>query len=632
MRAAAASLSFLLCTALLLCSEPGAQAQPTGFDAATPAPSQVDPLIQHVGGRQTTDLGGGWPAIIDPYENGYYNYRYEPTPAGYFVNRQPQDPDDLIEYDFAASEPLEVPGDWNSQRPELFLYEGTVWYGKTFDYALPEERRLFVHVGAANYEARAYLNGAPLGVHVGGFTPFNLEVTDRVRATGNFLAFKVDNARRRDGVPTVNTDWWNYGGLTRPVRLVEVPATFVRDYALHLDPAAPDILAGWVQLDGADARQTVTVRIPDAEFAHTVETDADGYAAFRVAAPDLRRWSPEDPHRYAVVVEAETDRVADTMGFRTLTTRGADLLLNGVPVFLRGISIHEEALGGGRAYTRAQARTLLGWAKDLGCNFVRLAHYPHNEAMVREAEAMGLLVWAEIPVYWTILWGHAEVYALARQQLREMVARDRNRAAVALWSVANETPRSEARLAFLTGLIDEARRLDPTRLITAATEVTFEGRTLVLDDPLGDHLDVIGVNEYLGWYGDTPVAEIAAFRIQSTFDKPLVVSEFGAGAKYGLRGDAGTIWTEDYQAALYRQQIALLREVDVLRGMSPWILMDFRSPRRPLPGIQDFWNRKGLLSERGQRKLAFGVLQAFYGALARQDAGDNSRQGSSATR
>ena len=106
-------------------------------------------------------------------------------------------------------------------------------------------------------------------------------------------------------------------------------------------------------------------------------------------------------------------------------------------------------------------------------------------------------------------------------------------------------------------------------------------------------------------------------RWETTVEKPLVLSEFGAGALYGLRGDSLTRWSEDYQAYLYDEQIAMLRQVPFLRGLSPWILMDFRSPRRPLPTIQDFWNRKGLLSERGERKLAFGVLQRFYAEVAR---------------
>ena len=579
----------------------------------TPLAASAQPLI-NVDARQTTSLNGSWATIVDPFENGYYNYRYEPHSNGYFANQKPQSKRDLVEYDFDTSARLHVPGDWNTQRDDLFFYEGTVWYKHDFDYALPPGRRLFVYFGAANYEARTYLNGEALGMHTGGFTPFSYEITDQVQPQDNAIIVKVDAKRRRDGVPTVNTDWWNYGGLTRRVLLVEVPETFIQDYFIQLDPEDPKQVAGWVQLDGPAAQQAVDIRIPEANITQQVTTNAEGRATFRFSA-NLTRWSPEEPVLYDVEVIAEADTVRDAIGFRHLDTRGTEVLLNGEPVYLRGISIHEEApLRGGRAYSPEDARTLLTWAKELGCNYVRLAHYPHNEYMLREADRMGLMVWAEIPVYWTILWSNPDTYALAEQQLTEMITRDKNRASVVIWSVANETPRSDARLAFLKNLIDQARALDPTRLLSAATELTYEGPDITVDDPLSEYLDVIGANEYLGWYSGRP-EDIPQVRWHSEFDKPLVISEFGGGALYGHHGEATTRWTEEYQAMLYRYQLDMLREVEFLRGMSPWILADFRSPRRHLPVIQDFWNRKGLISDQGFRKQAFYVLQAFYESI-----------------
>ncbi|MEM1181665.1 MAG: glycoside hydrolase family 2 TIM barrel-domain containing protein [Acidobacteriota bacterium] len=580
--------------------------------ASTSGPAAAaEAQLQNVDGRRVTSLDGAWRTIVDPFENGYYNYRMQPHSDGYFRDAKPADPSALQEYDFETSPTLQVPGDWNSQRPELFFYEGTVWYRRLFEAEKEPGRRLFLHFGAVNYEARVWLNGESLGFHRGGFTPFGFEITPLVRSGSNSLVVKVDNKRHRDAVPTVNTDWWNYGGLTRSVRLVDLPATFVRDYALRLREDGG--IEGWAQLDGPD-RHPVTVRIPELEAEVSAEPDAEGRARFHLdVRPD--RWSPQSPKLYAVEIaqagDPPDDVVLDTIGFRSIAVRGDEILLNGQPVFLRGISIHEEAPGGGRATGPEHARTLLGWAKELGCNFVRLAHYPHNEHMVREAERMGLMVWAEIPVYWTILWQNPDTYALAEQQLREMIVRDKNRASVVIWSVANETPRGEARLRFLKGLIAEARRLDPDRLISAATEVTTREDGIHLDDPLIESLDVLGVNEYVGWYWGAP-EEARATRWHSRHNKPLVISEFGAGATAGLHGDASERWTEEYQERVYLEQVAMLRQIPFLQGVSPWILMDFRSPRRPLPGIQDFWNRKGLLSERGQRKKAFYVLQEFY--------------------
>jgi len=574
------------------------------------------PTIQNVHARTTRDLGGSWRVIVDPYDAGYLDYRGSPqTSDGYFADRKPAAPSDRIEYDFDRSEALAVPGDWNSQRRELFLYEGTVWYRTRFDAAPGPGRRRFLRFGAANERARVYLNGAQVGEHRGGFTPFDVEVTDRLRPEDNSLVVQVDDRRRRDGVPALQTDWWNYGGLTREVLLVDLPATFLRDYVLQLDPAGVGRVSGWIQLDGPMRRQDVTVSIPEAGVRAVVRTDADGFARVELEA-ELERWSPRRPRLYAVEISAETDRVVDRIGFRTVQTRGTEILLNGEPVFLRGICLHEQApLREGRGHGRADAQVLLGWAQELGANFVRLAHYPHDEHTVRLADEMGLLVWAEIPVYWTIDWEDAGTLANASAQLTEVVSRDRNRASVIVWSVGNETPLTPARLRFLQALVRRARELDPTRLVSAALERREVNPLLQrIDDPLGADLDVLGCNEYLGWYDGLPDRP-EGVRWETPFCKPLVVTELGADALAGYHGDALTRWTEEYQAAVYEHQLRMLEGIPFLAGMSPWILSDFRSPRRTLPGIQDGWNRKGLVSERGERKLAFEILARHYRKL-----------------
>jgi beta-glucuronidase len=549
--------------------------------------------------------------IIDPYENGFYYYRYEENPNGYFKNAKPKLKSDLVEYDFDKSEKLNVPGDWNTQRADLFFYEGTVWYKKSFEYQLKQGRRSFIHFGAVNYNAKIYLNGEKIGEHTGGFTAFNFEITSTLKDGENFIIIKVDNKRFREGVPTLNTDWWNYGGITRDVNIVEVPAVFIYDYFIQLNPKKENRISGWIKLSGVKSSQQVKIKIQEAGIENIFVTNNDGYCSFDFDAV-LQLWSIESPKLYDVIIETEKDTIADQIGFRKIEVSGTDILLNGKPVFLRGISIHEESpIRGGRAYSLDDAEQLLTGAKELGCNFVRLAHYPHNEYMTRLADKMGILVWSEIPVYWTILWDNKETYKLALQQLSEMITRDKNRASVIIWSVANETPRSEKRLSFLTELITKAREFDPTRLISAATELSYRNNIITVDDPLSRYLDVIGANEYLGWYSNS-IEEIKKFEWSTEFQKPLIITEFGGGALYGLHGDEQTCWTEEFQDAIYREQINMLGKVDFLSGMSPWILYDFRSPRRPLPKIQDFYNRKGLISNEGYKKKAFYTLQKFY--------------------
>jgi beta-glucuronidase len=507
-----------------------------------------------------------------------------------------------------------VPGDWNTQKEKLLFYEGPLWYEKSFTYSKQEHTRVFVYFGAVNYRARIYLNGEALGEHEGGFTPFDFEVTQLLHNGDNFLVVEASNQRRDDAIPALHTDWWNFGGITRDVILIETPETFIRDYWIQLAKGSRDQIDGWVQLDGnRGPQQRVLIEIPEAGIETSTITNADGRAGFHVPAK-LQLWSPKSPKLYDVKISAGDDTVHDSIGFRTIETRGSQILLNGEPIFLRGISLHEEApVRGGRAYSEDDARTLLEWAKELGCNFVRLAHYPHNENEIRLADRMGLLVWSEIPVYWDIAWKSPAALANAESQLRDMIARDHNRAAIILWSLSNETPVEPDRLTFLRALAQDARHLDSTRLITSAmNRVEDDGADRhVLRDPLGQFLDVLGLNEYFGWYYGRP-EDADHQNWTSIYDKPLIISEFGGDGAYGRHGDAAARWTEEYQASLFVHQLNMVNKIPHLAGLSPWVLMDFRSPRRPLPGIQDYFNRKGLFSNTGQRKQAFFVLQKFY--------------------
>lgn len=586
----------------------------------------VNAVCAQESGRVTKTLNGKWHVIVDPYENGYYNYRRQPFDAepnpggGYFLDRKPANRSELIEYDFDTSPTLQVPGDWNSQDERLFYYEGTVWYRRTFDYApVAANRRVLVHFGAANYQADVYLNGTKLGRHIGGFTPFEFDITHLLRAKRNSLVVKVDNARHFDAVPTVNTDWWNYGGLTRDVTLVETSRTFIADYRLQLVPGSGNRIAAHVRVEGATEPLRVRLSIPELGIAASAMSDAQGKAMFDVSSSKLQRWSPESPKLYDIEITAGEDRVSDRMGFRHIAVRGTDVLLNGKPIFLRGISLHEEnPFRGGRAYSVEDARLLLGWAKELGCNFVRLAHYPHNEHMARVADELGLMLWEEIPVYWTIQWDNAATLANAKQQLSELITRDRNRASVIVWSVANETPVSEARTRFLRQLVDTARALDSSRLISAAMEVETDPADpnhRIVNDPFGAYTDLLSFNQYIGWYDGLP-DKLDNIRWSFAYEKPVIISEFGADALQGLHADRLTRFSEEYQEDLYRRTLAMLKRIPQWRGTTPWILVDFRSPRRPLPHIQDGWNRKGLIGENGTKKKAFYVLQDFYRDMA----------------
>src|SRR5215470_375892 len=576
---------------------------------------QPTTLLVDVDHRQQTSLDGPWHYIVDPYRNGIGNQPDKPNLKGYAKNAHPVPGGALQEYDFAQSPTLQVPGDWNSQKPELFFYEGLLWYQRDFDYQPKPRTRVFLHFGAVNYAAQVFVNDKYICQHEGGFTPFDCEVTGSVNAGTNFVVIAVDNQRQVERVPGIKTDWWNYGGITREVSLVEVPENFIDDYSLQLQKGTDNHLAGYVHVAGAAAGEKVALRIPELKTDQTAETDTSGRAAFTLSAQNLQRWSPVSPKLYNIEMRTANDTLNDDVGFRTVEVQGEQIVLNGQPLFLRGICIHAEApYRSGRAWSEQDAETLLGWAHELDANFVRLAHYPHDEHMTRVADKLGILVWSEIPVYWGNAWTNPHTFDVASQQLHEMIRRDNNKASVIMWSMSNETPISPERTEFIGKLAGLARQQDPTRLITSAMVIPHRhsgDETIVMDDPLGQYLDVLGYNEYFGWYSDKP-SEIPQIKWENPAHKPLIISEFGAEAKAGLHKDADYRFSEEYQANVFQQQFQMFKNIPFLAGMTPWLLMDFRSPVRQLPGIQDYYNRKGLISDKGEKKKAFSVLQEYY--------------------
>ena len=583
-------------------------------------------LIANISSRKTISLNGKWQYIIDPYETGFYDYRYQEKnandPEAYWNTDVPKNKTDRKEHGYSDKYTLNVPGDWNSQAAKFLYYEGTVWYKKSFDFVQSNSsERIFLYFGAVNYRADVYLNGKKLGMHKGGFTPFNFEIPpDLLKAKANFLVVKVDNKRLKDEIPTLNTDWWNYGGITRDVALVMVPKNFIQSYSIHLTKkstespqSAESAIEGWIKLNGTTlANEEVVLEIPELKFRKQIPAATDS-VGFSFAIDHLQLWSPANPKLYQVAITSNSDKVKEKIGFKTVEVQAKQILLNGKPIFLRGICVHEEIPQRmGRAYSRQDALQLLKEVKELNANMVRLAHYPHNENMTRVADSIGILVWSEIPVYWTIDFGNADVLEKAKAQLKEMIDRDRNRASVIIWSVGNETPVNDTRTNFMKELVATARKFDNTRLVSAALESHTDNNVHIIDDPLGESVDLVSVNEYLGWYGGLP-GDCRTATWQVKYNKPLFFSETGAEALGGFHGDSLTRWSEEYQEWYYREQVQMMKRMpDNFVGLSPWILNDFRSPRRNNPVYQDGWNNKGLVSHGGKRKKAFYVLADYY--------------------
>ena len=589
-------------------------------------------VLTNADSRGGIDLSGPWHYSIDPFRDGLNGFHGGAAADGHrryddrdVATVMQNDPEALFEYDMRRAPVAQVPGSWVGYDPTLRYYDGLVWYQRAFTASHRAGQRAFLRLGAADYTSRVYLNGAFVGFHEGGFTPFAFEVTSLLHDGENRVTIGVDSTRTPASLPPPVTDWDNYGGITRPVRLVVTPQTFIDDFWIRL--AGDGRIAVSLRLDGPKAAGApVAVAIAALGLRMAGKTDAKGtWSASAAAPPSLKRWSPDAPALYDVEADAGEDVLRDRVGFRTIQVRGDDILLNGKPVFLRGISLHGEEFGANpsRRLTPDAVRALLLEAKALIANYVRLAHYPHPEIATRLADELGLMVWSEIPVYWLVKFNDPATLNLARRMLAENILRDRNRASVIIWSVGNETPLGAARDVFLARLADDARALDGTRLVSAALlthRIERAGHMdTMIDDPLIPHLDVMAVNTYDGWYNSTPLSSLPATTWRSNYDKPLILSEFGADALAGFR-DTKYLhkFSEDFQAEYYRQTLAMADAIPFLRGMSPWILKDFRSPRRQHPVYQNGWNRKGLESETGRRKLAFDILAGYYRRLTAQ--------------
>lgn len=565
--------------------------------------------IQNVYGRHSTSLNGKWSAIVDPYDAGY-NMRV-------FLDRKSRPSGNFYEYDFDGATRLNVPGDWNSQRDELKYYEGTVWYARHFNFTPTGHQRHFLYFAGVSNRCKVYLNGQLIATHEGAFTPFQVEVGDKLVSGDNLLVVAVNNTRRVDAIPAMSFDWWNYGGITRDVMLVTLPDTYISDYFIRLDKHRSDLLLADVSLSRPVAGQRIVVTIPGAGVKMQLTTDANGVASGRLSVRKLQRWSPDKPTLYATTITAPNDTVTEQIGFRNINVEKTKVLLNGQPVFLRGVSFHEEiAQRMGRATSMADAVALVTEAKNLGCNMVRLAHYQQNEYIVREAERQGLMVWQEVPVWQSIDFTNDSTLRKAQQMLRETILRDRNRCADCFWGIANETKNTPARNRFLAQLLKTGKEMDTTRLFVAAFDLAYFDKQqdeFVMHDDFYPNLDLVGINKYMGWYAKWP-KDPSQIRWNVAPGKPLLISEFGGEALYGQHGDDTNpdSWSEDYQAKLYRDNLRMFENITNLCGISPWVLFDFRSPTRLHSTNQEGWNRKGLISDQGQRKEAWYIMHDYY--------------------
>jgi beta-glucuronidase len=573
-------------------------------------------LLDHTGlinisGRETESLNGKWFFHVDPYDTCRRAKWFEEKRRDDSGAEQPAD------WDWEAWKTISVPSTWNVQERELFYYEGSGIYVRDFRY-VPKEtgERFFLCFEGAAYETSVFLNGVFIGTHDGGSTPFTVDIGGRVKPDGeNRLIVVVDARRSPFRVPMDNTDWFNYGGLYRDVYLVRTPQAYIKDWFIRL---VPDGTFSNIRIDvfvSGAAGGKAFLDIPELGVRQEITVEQGrGSGLLPVNPEKLTLWCPDNPKLYDFFLrycseEGGTDQVKDRAGFREIAVRGREILLNGKKIFLKGISLHEDHYLLGKTTNPEIIRAAIRDLRKMNGNYFRLAHYPHDRRFARIADEEGVLLWEEIPVYWAVAFNNQNTYRDAENQLCELILRDRNCASVIIWSVGNENADTEARLAFMSGLVKKARALDETRLLSAACLVNTA--KLKIEDSLSGFLDITGLNEYYGWY-DRNFDKLSAILSNSDPEKPVIITEFGGGARSGQRGTVNDLFSEDYQKALYQKQVEIFDRYPFIAGLSPWILYDFRCPRR-FNRYQEGYNRKGLIdADRKTKKAAFYVMQAFY--------------------
>jgi len=551
--------------------------------------------------RERTSLNGAWTFTIDRFDTGLRQHWYRDCHLPIEGRVLPWD------YDVQNGETIQVPSCWNFLKPEYFHYEGSAWFGHRFAHRLGlDDERVILRIGAAHYDTKVFLNGKFLGNHYGGSTPFFVELSEHLNED-NWLFLSVNNERTLDRVPMRHCDWFNYGGVFREVEFFRLPGVFIKDFFVHLvaDGTFRRIKASVVLSDPIDG--DCSLQIPELGIDEHLPIQGGEGSVTLDASPEL--WSPDNPRLYDVCASFGGDQIEDRVGLREIRTEGQDILLNGEEIKLRGICAHEDDSDLGRVTDDEDIRRRFAHAKELGANFMRLAHYPHHERAAEIADEVGLLLWEEIPVYWSIAFDNEATFKDADNQLRELIRRDRNRASVIAWGVGNENADTDDRLNFMRKLTDSTRSLDPSRLVAAACLVNQKAKKI--EDRLAAHLDLVGINEYYGWY-EPDIEDLAEIGRNYDLDRPLIITETGADAPAGRRSNRNDLFSEDQMLACYEDQFKTIVEIDAIKGFCPWILYDFRTERRK-NSFQHGYNRKGLIdADKETKKLAFHALKEFY--------------------
>jgi beta-glucuronidase len=569
--------------------------------------------------RQVIDLSGFWDICFDPEDIGQND--------GWQTGR-------------TTSRPIAVPSSWNDQFEDGRDFLGPAWYQTKF--GLPwgwTSKRIVLRFGSVNYLTEVWLNGYSLGIHEGGHLPFEFDITPLVKEAGNRLVLQVDGRLAFDRVPPGNItgdlidffpshagnfpqaqfDFFPYCGIHRPVLLYAMAQDCISDVTVHTGFAGT---RGHVHVRVAGVTDSSTsIRFHLSGHGHDSSTEThfvDREAIADIGLPDVALWSLAAPNLYDLHIEMlQNGEVVDSyllkVGVRTIRVDGDQLLLNDQSVYLSGFGRHEDFPVVGRGYLPAlviKDYALMQW---MGANSFRTSHYPYSEPMLDLADQLGFLVIDETPAVGLYFRedGLEKRRDLCHQYLDEMIARDKNHPSVILWSLANEPHSSEPHARpFFEQLYQQAKGSDPTRPVTL---VSFLGTS----EQAFEFCDLICLNRYLGWYsqggdldGSLEMLSVELDALHTTFNKPILLAEFGADAIPGHHAQPPEMFSEEYQAEMLVRYIELLRQKPYVIGEHIWNMCEFKTSQ----GITRVGalNYKGVFTRDRRPKLAAHRIRSLW--------------------
>ncbi|HEV7166532.1 MAG TPA: beta-glucuronidase [Micrococcaceae bacterium] len=546
---------------------------------------------------------------------------------------------------------IAVPASYNDLFADQAIHDhvGYVWYQR--QVRVPRGwrgQRIRLRLDSATHQGLVWVNDVLVAEHVGGYLPFEADITDHVPAGESFrLTIAVNNELTQATIPpgTVEVaedgtrkqsylhDFYNYAGLHRSLWLYSTPSLSVEDITVVTDLDGSAGLVGYrTTVAGGDGRERVTVRLAD-EDGREVASSEGPSGSLRVE--DVRLWQPGGAYLYSLTVEVSDDATAAEpvdsytlpVGVRTVEVSGKEILINGRPFYFTGFGMHEDHVAIGKAHSNAMMVNdfaLLDWT---GANSFRTSHYPYAEEVMDYADRHGIVVIDETPAvglhlgFGAVFGGIAKktfvdggvdqnTAASHRQAISELVARDKNHPSVVIWSIANEPNASEeGSRGYFEPLAALTRELDPTRPV-GYVNVMFDGPD---QETLGDLFDVIMLNRYYGWYlqaGDLAAAEQALEKEllawEAKYGKPIIMTEYGADTMPGLHSVFDQPWTEEYQSNFLDMYHRVFDRVEAMAGEHVWNFADFQTSN----GIMRVdGNKKGAFTRDRRPKAAAHTLR-----------------------